>query len=176
MTWTPCISKRVLTKTLVICCTFGEFTTQSHLLPSHIAIHMHHCFEYPIIISKTGFHGCMVHVVRVLLLLGLSWAERSLDFCIHLGWLLYSGGAQGLFTLLFWSHTLPSITGVGGECWVWGGFLFGIWWTWSDFWMEQVVVIEQIDLRFQAVLGKTVCFKRSIFILSELYCMQHLLP
>ena len=55
---------------------------------------------------------------------GLSWAQRSFDFCIHLGWLLYSGGAQRLFTLLFWSHTLPSITGVDVECWVWGGGVY----------------------------------------------------
>ena len=32
---------------------------------------------------------------------------------------------------------------------------------------NKVVVIEQIDLRFQTLLGKTVCFKRSIFILDQ---------
>ena len=33
---------------------------------------------------------------------------------------------------------------------------------------NKLLLLNKVDLRFQALLGKTVCFKRSTFILSDL--------
>ena len=70
----------------------------------------------------------MVHVVSrvAVVAVGASHGPSAkTHFCMHLGWLLYSRGAKGLFTLLFWCHTLPSITGV-----YWLGMFGGFHWKW----------------------------------------------